>query len=127
MDLEREVRRLKCWNALFLGLLASGLVGFEAWWRLSPALGRVQVEVRGDLLHIIHLSDGPFVVTHVVGRTTDHTKRRVAALDPPLAFLESGSTDIETKNLTWQNDQGKPAAAPSVDFEALYFIPEKAY
>jgi len=85
-----------------------------------------------DGLRLTSSNDGPYVVTHLTtGLANSESEKRTAALNPPLAIIDSHGGTITKEDfakLKWVDLGGEPATAPGIadHLEALYFRPERA-
>jgi hypothetical protein len=83
----------------------------------------------GDLT-IYASQDGPFVITHLMTYGENEDGKRVAALDPPVAYIDSRGVTIpaaKIKKLVWLNTWGerKPPPRAGAIIHILYLRPEK--
>jgi hypothetical protein len=75
------------------------------------------------------VSDGPFVITHLVKHGSDEGGKAVARLPQPLAIVDSAGATLSKNNvakLAWVNIYGQLVTSPKAgaEIKALYFRPE---
>jgi hypothetical protein len=125
MELERQMRRLLLWNRFWLSLL---IMTALAWGVHSFIAAETQDTYTlterwdGQGLKLSALTDGPFVITHLVDRRT----RSWAALPSPIAVVDSHGVYIpinDVKKLHWQDYLGQPCPFPATNarITALYY------
>lgn len=130
MDLEREVRRLRAWNCVWMGVVL--LCAIWGLWA-GPVLEGVRHPplrlVRdADTVRLSATSDGPFVVTALVSSGSSEPEKRWAALDPPLIIVDSHGGEVSLRDLAWRDYLGTATNPPRQDqpLRALYLRPEVA-
>jgi hypothetical protein len=68
-------------------------------------------------LRVFARSDGPFVVTHLLGKSPDESAWAMAELKKPLVIADSGGGEVtaaELRALVWRSrDTGKPVRPPA--------------
>jgi len=128
---ERDVRRLIWWNRLWLALLLVGAI----CWGAQRLLDQVKTNTRAlnirwldGGLKLSSVSDGPFLVTHLVGLPGHDAGKLIAQLPTPLAIIDSGGAKItrdDYRKLVWKNYTGTRVAAPAegAPLRALYVRP----
>ena len=126
----REIRRLVWWNRLWLALVLAGALV----WLLAARLEQVsnppvKVWWQGQDLQFGSMSDGPFVVTHLVIHHAGHAPEAVALLPEPVVISESGRKTLHQsawRKLRWNGYSGNPVPSPeaSAPIRALYYRAE---
>jgi hypothetical protein len=109
---------------LFVGYLASLGLAFRNY----QGLRAVWTE-EGELA-LRSISDGPFVVTHLQLIAGKESNKAVAAIDPPLAIMDSHGavmTAGQLKALKWVDILGRPAPPPPVGapISAWFYRPDR--
>lgn len=129
MDVEREIRKLRRWNAFFVIVLVLLAGWFLVRWQVSlvhESIHTLRYSRDGDMLRISAPWDGPFVVTHITA-AGEYEPKLWAALPEPLAIIDSSGGDVDLAKLKWRDKMGEPADPPgSQTVEALYYEPEIA-
>ena len=105
----RALRRRLSWTERWLGLLFMLLiVGGGVFWGQGAMRHMAHtLEASGKMggdLHLASISDGPVVVTHLLGNSADGGQPAIAALPRPLVIADSGGGIIEAatlKGLVW--------------------------
>lgn len=73
------------------------------------------------------MSDGPYVVTHVLGPAAPKGEIASAALPSAKAITSSHGISIPISGLDWRFADGTRARAPDPGLcEVLYYVPEKS-
>ncbi len=128
--MEQHTRRIVFWNRFWLTIVMLLLIGSGAW-RLLSSIIESMYDLRPswseDGLGFSASSDGPFVITHLV----DRRQYATAALQPPLAYIDSGRLLIpieQFKKLKWYSKFGEEVTAPKdgLNVTALYYRPQEA-
>jgi len=129
---DKQINRLIFWNRFWLTLFILHLLGYGSLYALKSVTGDTYVlrpawdSEKGLSFHAA--SDGPFVITHLVDRRQYIT----AALQPPLAYIDSAAVGLsveEFKKLKWQSDFLDEEVTPPKDgtnVTALYYRPQEA-
>ena len=125
MDLAQEIARLRRWNGFFLICF---LVLLGAWFygagleRLQKEYRKVKVRRTGDELSVYSLSDGPYLLTHVVSYGYSESDLRWAILKEPVLVIGSGGAGIDLTELEWKVGGSQPTAMPpeSADIDVLF-------
>lgn len=128
MDAQREIRKLKAWNALYVSLLvvAGAWYGMQQWLLEPLATPKVRI-VEPGRARISSMSDAPFVVTHLVtGPVDSESEKRWAALPEPAASIDSSGVEVDLAGLEWRDLRGEPADAPDGPLHALYIRVRRA-
>jgi hypothetical protein len=131
MDVEVEVTRLRSrvrWLTGFLSFATVGLV-VVVWLRGEfAAVGLPHVRRDGQVVVVTSSNDGPFVITHLIASGTSEAVKRWAAIDPPVAYIDSGGARISLEGLHWRDSRGEPADPPSPNapLRVLYVVPAVA-
>lgn len=127
----RDVGRLIWWNRLWLTLLLVGAI----CWGAQRLLDQVKTNTRAlnirwqdGGLKLSSVSDGPFLVTHLVRLPGHDAREAIAQIPTPLAIIDSSGAKItrdEYLKLVWKNYTGTPAIAPveGAPLRALYVRP----
>ncbi len=131
MDFEREIRKLKTWNRIFVSCLVLAVCA----WLLSFFLVSTQLFMRelkysrnGNSLRVGSSTDGPYLVTHVAWYDVDTGDKRWAALPNAVLIVDSWGAEIDLSSLKWMDYHGQPAEKPE-DYgrlEVIYFVPSRA-
>lgn len=129
---EASYWRLVWWNRFWAVLW---LCSAAAWGRQALLAEARQMTTRltahwsGPDLTLRSVSDGPFLVTHLVRYgTPSEADKAVAALPQPLAIIDSGGATIPRdlyRKLVWRNFLGQRVPAPpeGAPVGALYTRP----
>lgn len=136
MDVDAAtVRRLLFWNRFWLGLLlASAVLGASLRLLRNSIRSTHQLRVAWSNdggLSFSSVSDGPFVVTHLIlgGREAEtEGKKAVAELPRPVAIIDSRGASLSPEQLgklTWRDISGRPISPPGegAPIRALYYRP----
>lgn len=126
------VRSLIGWNRFWLAVLI--LAGLALWAasQLNEALEwrRQHLEARlwEAKLSLAPLSDGPFVITHLVSRSESPPYVRYALLPQPVVIVDSEGTSVDSAvlgKLVWRDKMHRRVPAPPSDavIRALYQRP----
>jgi hypothetical protein len=144
-----RVRHLILWNRFWLILMVLGCLAWFANWQISgffTNFERLRVSWQPDgSLTVSSMSDGPFVITHLVksqiyvsdtdvGQAVQkYEETGIAQLQRPLVIVESGWVGLskaEFDKLNWfGRSSGEPVAPPrkgsGVQIEVLYYKSRK--
>lgn len=127
--MEAQIRKLRRTVDFHTMVVILGVVLFAGFNYLSCTVKdmyKLKTQRNGDQLEIRTISDGPFVVTHVVASDELHG-RSIAAIDPPLGIIDSGGGTVESlSKLVWYDTRGERVKPPGEDSEirVLYVNPE---
>ena len=128
----RALRRRLFWVELWLAVLMTLVVGaggvFWALRQLQENARTPRERRTGDGgLRIFTISDAPFVVTHLLGKSPDESARALAELKHPLVIADSGGGEVtaaELRALVWRSRAtGQPVRppAPGAPLTACYY------
>lgn len=98
---------------LTVALLCAGFWG--AMFVFRNNFEQLTVEVEADGAVGFHGPDGPFVITHLAFSRPEGPIEKIAAIDPPIAFVESGWQTLpaaRAATLKWETDRGEPTSPP---------------
>lgn len=131
MDVEREIRKLKRWNAVCvttLILIVGWMAGARVIESFRESMRTLEYSRDGDVLRLSASTDGPFVVTHISVEGYPEPGKLWAALPEPLAIIDSHGGYVDLSKLNWYDYMGEPANPPGsqTPLEALYFVPKFA-
>lgn len=128
MELERELARLRSRVTSLTAILTlCGLWlvgGLVVDW---VGYGALHWTRDGDTLRVSSVTDGPYVLTHVVARGESESEKRWAPLAEPVAIIDSEGGSIDLTLLKWRDLTGALADAPTDQrIEVLYLVPQSA-
>lgn len=131
MDVEGEIQRLRYRVRWLTGFLSFAVVGVAVgtWLRGElAALGAPHAWRDGQEVVVTASNDGPYVITHLIASGTGESEKRWAAIDPPVAYVDSAGARISLEGLQWRDVRGQPAAPPppTASLRALYVVPSVA-
>lgn len=116
------------WLTGFLSFTVAGLV--VATWLRGELLALRTPHVRRDDQEVVVTAsnDGPYVITHLIASGTGESEKRWAAIDPPVAYVDSAGARISLEGLRWRDVRGLPAdpPPPNASLRALYVVPSVA-
>ena len=128
----RQLRRLVLWNRLWIAAAVLLTLGLLGGWVIQTAVDRVNSlrvswTESGDL-RFRSISDGPFIVTHLLKVEPVEPTPSVAKLREPIVIIDSAGavlkrTDFE--NLNWFSylNEPHPRAAVGTEVIAFYYRP----
>ena len=127
MEENWQIRKLQLWNRFWVCLLVIATLTWAGKHFIDAQtrdLYTLHDTWDGQGLKLSAMSDGPFVVTHLV----DRYSKTWAALPRPVAVVNSHGAYIpveEMQKLYWQDylDQPCPFPLKNADIKALYYLP----
>lgn len=127
MEQDWQIRKLQRWNRFWVCLVVIAALtwaGHSIIDAQSQGISVLYGTWDGQGLKLSAMTDGPFVVTHLV----DQYGKTWAALPRPIAVVDSHGSYIpveDMKKLRWQDYLGQPCPFPvkNANISAFYYRP----